>query len=274
MYLHYTETIPLHRPGSAWRYQRKTCHSVLSSKPIKEYVAVQKSVIALFLQNVVKEEGNFMEELRLATGRIMMSVTYGLPLVDLDTHMYIGDAEKTLKLSAESVAPGAYIVDLIRVLKHLPPWVPFNSIPKIAASSAETVLKMTKPPFEYAKTAMSQGTAPLSFTQKWLEEARWSNDVDQVAKDKENVMWMAATMFAAGSETTYSALLWFILAMAMYPDVQQNFKKSWTLSATIKEILRWRPPLPMAIGHKFTADEVYRDHLISKDTIVIPNVWY
>ncbi|KAF8996238.1 cytochrome P450 [Cyathus striatus] len=233
------KSIALRQSDPTWKYQRKLCHNLLSSDSVRDYASVQKRAIALFLRKSVIEKADFIEELRLATGRIIMSVTYGYQL-------YIADAEKTLKLSTESVA-------LQRAVKWLPHWVPFNSIPHVASS------------------AMSQGTAPLSFTREWLEEARSSSDNDDMAKNEENIMWLSEQCLQ-----TFCSTLWFILAMALYPDIFPTFEdreKLPYLEATIKEVFRWRPPLPMAIAHKLDVDEVYRDYLIPKDTIVIPNVW-
>lgn len=39
------------------------------------------------------------------------------------------------------------------------------------------------------------------------------------------------------------------------------------------ETLRWRPPLPTAIPHANTSDDVYQGHSIPKRTLIIPNVW-
>jgi len=43
--------------------------------------------------------------------------------------------------------------------------------------------------------------------------------------------------------------------------------------AIVKEILRWRPPVPIAAPHQTTMDDWYDGMFIPKGTIYIPNLW-
>jgi cytochrome P450 len=45
------------------------------------------------------------------------------------------------------------------------------------------------------------------------------------------------------------------------------------IDALIKEVLRWSPPLPIALPNKAMKDDVYRGHFIPAGAIVIQNVW-
>ena len=44
--------------------------------------------------------------------------------------------------------------------------------------------------------------------------------------------------------------------------------------AIIKEILRWRPPVPFALPHVATNEDWYEGMYIPKGTVCIPNVWH
>ena len=46
------------------------------------------------------------------------------------------------------------------------------------------------------------------------------------------------------------------------------------LSAVIKEILRWRPVVPLGVPHTSTEDDWYGDMFIPKGTICVPNTWH
>ncbi|ELU45953.1 cytochrome P450 oxidoreductase, putative [Rhizoctonia solani AG-1 IA] len=43
--------------------------------------------------------------------------------------------------------------------------------------------------------------------------------------------------------------------------------------AVIKEVLRWRPPLPAAVPHRLEQDDYYEGYYIPKDSSIICNIW-
>jgi len=110
--------------------------------------------------------------------------------------------------------------------------------------------------------------------------------------DEKEAVWLAGTMFGAGSETTAAALDVFILAMLCYPDVMKKaqaqidavvgrsrlptFKDYNSLPyvrAIMREILRWRSIAPMSMPHRSIKDDVYENHFIPKGTLIFTNVW-
>jgi len=46
------------------------------------------------------------------------------------------------------------------------------------------------------------------------------------------------------------------------------------VSAVIKEVLRWRPSVPLGLPHATTEDDWYEGMFIPKGTICIPNAWH
>lgn len=92
---------------------------------------------------------------------------------------------------------------------------------------------------------------------------------------------------------TVSALSTFIIAMVLHPDVQRkaqdeldsvigmdrlpNFQDREHLpyiSALCKELLRWRPVLPLGVAHCASEDDIYGEFFIPKGSVVIGNSWY
>jgi len=85
---------------------------------------------------------------------------------------------------------------------------------------------------------------------------------------------------------------WWTLAMIAHPEVQKRaqaeldtvvgrsrvptFSDAPSLpyvQAIVREVLRWRPPVPIAIPHRTTKDDWYDGMFIPKGTICIPNLW-
>jgi cytochrome P450 len=85
---------------------------------------------------------------------------------------------------------------------------------------------------------------------------------------------------------------WWALAMVTHPEVQKRAQAELDtvvgrsripaptdapslpyIHAIVKEVLRWRPPLPLAIPHTTTQDDWYNGMFIPKGTICLPNLW-
>jgi len=56
------------------------------------------------------------------------------------------------------------------------------------------------------------------------------------------------------------------------PDFSDRENLPYT-DALVKELLRWNPPLPIAVPSRAMQDDVYRGYLIPAGATVIQNVW-
>ncbi|CAE7142660.1 unnamed protein product [Rhizoctonia solani] len=112
-----------------------------------------------------------------------------------------------------------------------------------------------------------------------------------VAELEDRLRWVAGGMFAAGSDTSVAALRTFILAMAMHPDIQAKAQAEidaaigtrlpeladqealpyvWCI---VKEAMRWKISLPLALPHGCIQDDTYKGYHIPKGAIVLGNAW-
>ena len=84
----------------------------------------------------------------------------------------------------------------------------------------------------------------------------------------------------------------FLLAMILYPEVQRKAQEELArvigshrfptiddkenlpyLSALCKEVIRWRPVVPMGVTREVLQDEEYNDMLIPKGSMIMINQW-
>lgn len=273
----------------SWKKQRKVAHLALSPEAVRTYDLVADNVVK-YVDSLLDKPDDFAPQLRLATGRIIMSVIYGLP-VDTPDDLYITHAESTMEMIGKAMVPGTFLVDLIPPLKHLPAWLPFNNIHKVAASGRAQILELVTRPYEHVKRERERGTAHSSFTSDCLDKSE-ASDPTARAEMEHVILWAAGSMYGAGGESSYSTTMSFILAMAMFPQVQAKLKEEVlrvvgddrlpTLhdrdsmpytNAAVKEATRWRPALPLSIARRTKTADFYKGYYIPEDTIVLPNVW-
>lgn len=46
------------------------------------------------------------------------------------------------------------------------------------------------------------------------------------------------------------------------------------VEALYREVMRWRPAVPLGVPHATTQDDIYDGYYIPKGTTVISNIWY
>ena len=87
--------------------------------------------------------------------------------------------------------------------------------------------------------------------------------------------------------------MWLTLAMVAFPEVQRRAQAeidavvgrsrlpTFTdaphlpyVRAIVKEVTRWRPPLPLGLPHATAEDDWYEGMFIPKGTICIANLWH
>ncbi|KAG8709248.1 hypothetical protein FRC09_000776 [Ceratobasidium sp. 395] len=107
------------------------------------------------------------------------------------------------------------------------------------------------------------------------------NEADEYVKD------IAFTLLGAGTDTTATTLLIFILAMVLFPDTQRKAQSEIDavlgagrlptmkdrpqldyVNRLIEEVLRWRPAAPIGVPHSCIQDDVYQGYCIPKGSVV------
>ncbi|KPI42002.1 O-methylsterigmatocystin oxido [Cyphellophora attinorum] len=122
--------------------------------------------------------------------------------------------------------------------------------------------------------------------------ARLIKDQEKSGLSDEHIAYLGGTLMEAGSDTTASTLLSFLLAMANHPDVLRRCQEEVDalcgvvrspaiddldqlpyVRAVMNETLRWRPVAAGGIPHAVTEDDHYNGYFIPKGTILFANAW-
>ncbi|KAI0314890.1 cytochrome P450 [Amylostereum chailletii] len=283
----FTVSMPIMPYGPEWRHTRKLAHQALGPSAVMKYHGLQEDMAALLANEILDNPEEFFDYVRMAAGRIVLAVTYGISVKTADSE-YITQADATMKMISESTVPGAYLCDLIPSMKYLPLWLPFQ---KKAVAGKRMIADFVARPFMKVKADMDLGVARPSLTQDLLANID-SNDEVSHAEYEQLVMWTTGSMYGAGGETTYSTVLNFIAAMALNPSTQSRAQAELDavigtdrmptiadrgdlpyVNAVIKETMRWNPVLPLSIARRSEKADVYEGYIIPENTIIMPNSW-
>ncbi|KAF8622987.1 hypothetical protein AX15_006585 [Amanita polypyramis BW_CC] len=271
-----------------WRDQRKLFTQYFHpSKTSKSYPVLQQQA-HLLLKRVIDAPEDIQHHLQNAVASMAIMLAYGIHVSPHgDPHVHL--AERALDGFGRAATPGAFLVDVLPFLKHVPSFFPGAGFQKQAAVWRQWMLEFVNSPFVTAQKEIEEGIARPSLTSHYLD----TNDGSKLTPEHiENVKEVAATVFTAAAHTTTSLLCTFVLAMILFPEVQKKIQEELDrtvgqdrlpgfedlgalpyLVATIKEAARWNPPTPLAIPHSIIEDDEYNGYRIPKGSTVIGNAW-
>ncbi|KIJ40664.1 hypothetical protein M422DRAFT_173338 [Sphaerobolus stellatus SS14] len=282
--------LPVQRYGEWWRRHRRALHEEFHAGVVDAFRPSQLKHTRELLRRLQSTPEDYVEHLRHAAGAVIMEVTYGIH-VKAEDDPYLMAAEVSLKAFGEAGVPGAFLVDIFPWMKYIPHWIPGAVFKKKGRKWAKSISDMKELPFQTTKTAMLQDVADNCFVASHLEDLQKLKEVPQ---DQEEVIKNAAgNVFAGGSDTTVNTMVTFILAMALFPEVQRKAQAELDhllgevrlvefedqlelpyISAICKEALRWHPLTPQGLPHATSEDDIMGEYFIPKGTIVIGNSWY
>ncbi|EIM88949.1 cytochrome P450 [Stereum hirsutum FP-91666 SS1] len=286
------QSTPLMSYGEQWRLHRRLSKPALNVVAVKKYWPLEQRCATLMCKSLLDSPDDFFEHVRMASGRIILSITYGIPLSEVDS--YVETARKTMHRIGESVLPGTYMADLVNLLpwlRHLPLWLnlPFQ---QDAKRIRNLVTHLCWDPFEYTQRTMAAGTSTPSIISDVLavQESEFGN-IDGKWFDH-NLSWVGGSLFGAAVDTTHATVLTFILAMAHFPRVQakaqaeldavlgsdhtltpEDKKDLPYMCALIKEIMRYHPVMPMGFARRTGEDDWYDGYFIPKGTLLLWNAY-
>ncbi|KAJ7366976.1 cytochrome P450 [Mycena albidolilacea] len=272
-----------------WRQSRRMFHQHLRPDAIVAYHPVQLRKIHDLLRGLVSTPEDFVEHTKTMAAAIIMATVYGYDIKPKeDRFVYL--AEEGVKRLTESVLPGGFAVNTLPFLRHFPSWFPGCGFHRFARDTFELLDEMKNAPFDFVRQNMRDGVGKLSILGELLE----NNDSTQGgSKEREDMIKnVAAGAYVAAADTTAATLVVFIMAMALNPEVVRKaqdeidavvgfgclpkFEHRSALpysDAIFREVLRWKPIVPLAIPHATSGDDIYEGYFIPKGTTVLANMW-
>ncbi|KAJ7366634.1 cytochrome P450 [Mycena albidolilacea] len=276
------------RYGEKWRKYRRLFHQHFRREAIPAYHPVQLKKIHGLLRGLLSTPEDFVEHTKTLASAIIMATIYGYDIKP-EHDQFVHLADEGVKRFSEVVLPGGFAVNTFPFLRHLPPWFPGCGFHRYAQDTSLLLDEMKNAPFDFVRQNMRDGVGRPSVLRELLEQNALhgnSKQQEQMIKD------VTALAFAAAVDTTSTALDVFIMAMALNPEVVRKaqheidtvvgldclpgFEHRSALpycEAVVREVLRWRPIVPLGVPHATTKDDIYGGYFIPKGTTILANVW-
>uniref|UniRef100_A0A0W0F1Y9 Cytochrome p450 n=1 Tax=Moniliophthora roreri TaxID=221103 RepID=A0A0W0F1Y9_MONRR len=178
----------------------------------------------------------------------------------------------------------AFDIEVLPFLKFLPTWITGADYRSEAEGGAKLIDQSFRLPFEYLN-----GTAESSVCSRYLASFEDIHSLnDKVVENMRNVL---GNVYLGGVDSTTGRNLTFLLAMLLYPEVQNkvqvaidsvlqgrlpdfnDYGKIPYIEALINEILRWRQSAPLIAPRVLNTNDSYDGYFLPKGSVCFPNVW-
>ncbi|KAJ7259558.1 cytochrome P450 [Mycena haematopus] len=279
-------SIALMPRGDRWRMERRMFQQHFRRDISRNHRPIQMKKIHQLLLGLLASPQEFREHIKTLAAAIVMATVYGYDVQPTNDH-FVALSETAVKKLSDSFFPGAMAVNTFPILRYLPSWMPGAGFKRFAAECRQLTQEMREAPFDFVKQNMRDGVDSKSVVARLLEANQARGRHDEVL-----IQDIAAAAYAGGSDTTVSALSSFFLAMATHPDVRKKaqieidavvgthrlpeFEDRPSLpfvEAIYREVMRWKPVLPLGVAHASTADDIYSGYFIPKGATMISNIW-
>ncbi|KAL1919086.1 uncharacterized protein VTP21DRAFT_2467 [Calcarisporiella thermophila] len=279
--------------GDYLRKHRKLAHAGgLGPSTVSKYADVIERETAFLLRNLfldVKLNGaaagiNPSNRFRHFSMNVMMSVIFGRRAETMEDPEFKDSLRLTQELTALS-GPEVMLIDMVPLLKYIP-----NPI----MSKAKRLVALEKKVFKQLVGRVREDIAAAERGEAEMPNCLAAYVVkngEREGLDELDVEFLCGALLGGGLETVGSTLCWLFAVLVHYPEVQEMAFKELNevvgrdrlpsledeaslpyIKAIVKEILRYRPPAPLAVPHSCNEDDVYNGYFIPKDSILMLNM--
>lgn len=224
-----------------------------------------------------------------------LKTTYGYKIEPHKPDALVTLINKMMTQFSLAAAPGAWLVDLIPALQHLPENFPGAGFKKTARIWKKSIHDGAHIPYRFVQRQMTNQNYRESFVSRLIQQCRLesSTNADLSAEDEHAIVWSAASLYGAAADTTVITLTGFTLAMIQFPEVQRKAQEEIDavvgtdrlptfddreslpyVDAIIKEALRWWPIAPLGFPHVAEAEIEYGGYCIPKGALILPAMWW
>lgn len=195
-----------------WRRGRKLMHQLTMAKMATSYQPSQSIESKRMLYDLIRDPSRYELWFERYAGGLIFRIGYGKTVLTGE-EAHVRKAIHVVHSVERIASPGSYLVDTIPILQYLPEWLaPFK---KEGRQLHEAELKFFRTLINDVRAEREAKVTAPSFTNTWLEEQ------DDYGLTEDEAAYVIGTLFEAGSGTTASAMMSFMLVMTLYPQWQE-----------------------------------------------------
>uniref|UniRef100_A0A8D3A207 Cytochrome P450 2U1 n=2 Tax=Scophthalmus maximus TaxID=52904 RepID=A0A8D3A207_SCOMX len=282
--------------GPIWKKQRKFCHTMLRTFGLGKLsfeprILQELATVKTELLRLNDESGGAGVDLAPLIGNAVSNVICSMTLgqrfhhEDHEFHMLLGLMERGLEICVNSPA---VLINIFPLLYYLP----FGVFKELRQVERDITVFLKRIIAKHRETLDPEN--PRDLVDMYLKEIlaqQASGQADSSFTD-DYLFYIVGDLFIAGTDTTTNSVLWILLYMVLYPDIQDKVQAeiddvvgkhrvpSLTdkgslpfTEATIMEVQRLIVVVPLGIPHMASKTTEFRGYTIPKGTVILANLW-
>ncbi|XP_077990972.1 cytochrome P450 2C20-like [Glandiceps talaboti] len=273
--------------GKRWHDQRQFMLKTLRAfgvgkRNVEEIVHTELNHLTEFLENLSEKPSDVGHVLECVIANVVCKFGFGQRF-NYDDPKFNSTLRNFATVAALVENSGA--VNFLPFLRHIPGQDKVKEIIELKAYTEDFVREIVE-----EHRAKFDPEVINDFTDAYLlEMSKYKDDVDTTFTDQVMVD-LLLDLFSASTVTTSDTMIYAVLLMGTYPEIQKriqteidngndilpclaNKRDMPYTQATVLEILRAVAPSPLAIPHSATEDVSLRGYDIPKGTVVFANLW-
>ncbi|KAI0267111.1 cytochrome P450 [Gloeopeniophorella convolvens] len=279
----FDDFLGIHGYDEHFKRMRKFTHQAIGTRVgLEKFTELFESHFREFLKALSQNPSNVEHAIRQSVASMIVLITYGRQVREVGSDPIIQLVDAGMKNFFKITKPGAFLVDLIPVLRYLPSWLPGAGFKKTALEMRDVNVSVAEVPFQWTTDEMAKGTALPSLVSHSINGGPLSEE------DERSLKYAAGSLFAGVVALLHS----FFLAMTLFPEAQCKAQEEIDrvvgdarlptladrddmpyVNALQTELIRWASIAPVGLPHRTQADDVHRGYFIPRSSIVIANVW-
>ncbi|KAK0639890.1 cytochrome P450 [Cercophora newfieldiana] len=245
-----------------WKRQRKLCNHLMHTSALASLHSYPSHERSRFLHQMMHDPGNYIEWVEQFTSRTVSRLSWG-------TAHPAQVLRKTTFGLLETISPSGALPNVLSFLRHVPecisPWK------QKERRRQELEGRLFRDNVAFVRDGVERGTAAPSFVRTNMEDGGDEGEASRVV----------GLMAIAGALTIGSPIQSYLLAMCHYPEWQGRLQEEIdtdrerlpVLRAVVKEVIRWRPPVPTGIPHAVEEDDIYNGYFIPAGATIHALEW-